>query len=520
MSTLTIPITAIIEGDRARKDYGDLSGLKASIQRIGTIHPPALSRRTANEATEEVALAMNGFVYDLIAGGRRFRAIKELGFKELTYGSMLNPSAPGFLFREDVPQDELKEAELDENLYRLKPKWQEDCVLVHDVHKLKRAKEGTKWGQRQTAELLGPGYGLSNVNLALKVAELLIARDPEIMACDSLMDANTLRIKRKEDAAVAELQRRAFPAGTPTVVAIPAFSDTSSFLDTFNMDLGGADVVEGAAPANALGVLGGGTALLQARAATPTLQPGPLVAAPPVVIPLSSMFALGDSLDDALPWVPTNHIITDIPYGIDMDNLGKKQTADVVAEHEVEANIAMMPRFLRKAYESVLPHGFCVFFYDLDHHEKLQQWATDVGWKVQRWPLVWVKTHTCQNKAAQYNTTKNFEVAMVLRKDEHTVLRSQQPTSVWTGDGAAERKCYNNPFAKPFELWKWIYDMVAFPGQTVRDPYCGEMSACRAAANCGLIPYGNEISPAHYNRGLEHMKAVYALIHKSNVQFT
>lgn len=516
-SPLTIPITAVIEGERARKDYGDLSGLKASIQRIGTIHPPALSRRLA--FVGETLIAVDGYVYDLVAGGRRFRSIKELGFKELGYGSMLNPALPGFLYREDVPEDELREAELDENLYRLKPKWQEDCLLVADVHRLKRAREGTKWGQRQTAELLGPGYGLSNVNLALKVAELLVAKDPQIMSADSLMEANTVRIKRKEDAAVAELQKRAFPAGAaPSVMLVPSSSDTSSFLDSFNMDLGG-DIVPGVAPSTAMSLLGAGNSIVQARAATPTLQPGPLVQSPAVVVPLSSMFVLGDSLTD-IPWLPTNHIITDIPYGIDMENLGRKQTADVLAEHEVEANVEMMPRFLRKAYDSVLPHGFCVFFYDLDHHEKLQQWAQDVGWKVQRWPLVWVKTHTCQNKAAQYNTTKNFEVAMILRKDEHTVLRSQQPSSVWTGDGAAERKCYNNPFAKPFELWKWIYDMVAFPGQSVRDPYCGEMSACRAAANCGLVPYGNEINPAHYNRGLEHMKAVYALIHKSNVQFT
>lgn len=108
---------------------------------------------------------------------------------------------------------------------------------------------------------------------------------------------------------------------------------------------------------------------------------------------------------------------------------------------------------------------------------------------------------------------------MILRKDEHTVLRSQQPSSVWSGDGAAERKLYNNPFAKPFELWKWIFDMVAFSGQTVLDPFCGEMSSSRAAANCGLVPYGIEINDKHYNRGLENMRKVYAVIHKSNVEF-
>jgi hypothetical protein len=45
------------------------------------------------------------------------------------------------------------------------------------------------------------------------------------------------------------------------------------------------------------------------------------------------------------------------------------------------------------------------------------------------------------------------------------------------------------------------------------------MSESRAAVNCGLIPFGCEIKEAHYLRGLENMKAIYALVHKSNVEF-
>lgn len=110
---------------------------------------------------------------------------------------------------------------------------------------------------------------------------------------------------------------------------------------------------------------------------------------------------------------------------------------------------------------------------------------------------------------------------MVLRKDSETVLRKPRPSGIWTGDGAAERKLYNNKFAKPFLLWKeLIFDNIAFPGQTIYDPFGGEFSSCRAAVNCGLIPYASEIEEVHYNRGLEQMKGVYALLHSTNVKFT
>lgn len=505
---LTIPLSSI--DLEQRRDFGDLSGLKDSLKRLGTIHPPVLSRYTHTDGTIR---------YQPVAGRRRLCCLKELGHTLLFHNSHLDPERPGFAFKEEVPEDELREAELDENLFRLKPKWQEDCLLVADIHELKRKKLGpNKWGIRHTAALLGEGYGRNNVSLAINAAKLLRAKDPEIMACANLMEATTIRIKRQEDKALALLQQRV-AANLPKVES----KGTGSFLESFNIPSGNEQHGPGASDLKGPHK---DDALTQVLAAVPiTVQNAPVAPKPPVQVPLSQMFWNTDfrkRLNPNLPDIQFNHIVTDIPYGIDMANLNSSSKLDdVKAEHEVEANISMMPDFLQTAYAFTKPHGFCVFFYDLDHHEKLQSWAKGAGWKVQPWPLIWHKLHACQNNAAQYNTTKNFEVAMILRKDSHTVLRDPKlcQTSIISCDGAAERRLYNNPFAKPFELWKWIFDMIAFPGQTVLDPFCGEMSSCRAAANCGLIPYGIEINEKHYNRGLENMKKVYAVIHSSNVEF-
>lgn len=505
----SIPLSSITDDKRRTRDHGDLSGLKDSLSRVGSIHPIVLSKTTSDLNGNP-----NNETFSIVAGGRRFAAMKALGVKELFHGSILNPSKLGFLFRDEVPEHELREAELDENLYRLKPRWQEDCLLVLDIHKLKRKVLGAnKWGQRQTAELLGPGYSKSNVNLAIKVAELLVKGDKEIASCENLMEANAVRLKRCEDNALAEMQRRTLPKGEVQVSSTP--SDTSSFLDAFTLKTHN---TPGFTPTSA-----------SLPSLAPSIQTGPLQTKEPVHVPLSHMFRLGDfreafrpaSAAEAREPFLVNHIVTDIPYGIDMSNLNaSSKLDDVLAEHEVEANIDLMKPFLEFAWSTLKPQGFCVFFYDLDHHEKLQTWAKDIGWTVQRWPLVWHKLHSCQNNAAQYNSTKDYECAMILRKDSHTVRRLNGGSSVFSCDGSAERKLYQNPFAKPFELWKWIFDMIAFPGQTVLDPFCGEMSSCRAAANCGLIPYGIEINPKHFNRGIETMKSVFGVIHKNNVIFT
>lgn len=498
---MTIPFSSIIEGDRARKDYGDLSGLKSSMQTVGQLQSIVLDHNRK-----------------IIYGGRRYRCMKESGVTELHEGKegILEPGKFSYMLKENLTEDQLKEAELDENLYRLKPKWQEDALLIADVHEAKRKVEGHKWGQRQTAELLGTGFGLSNVNYALRVAKLLRKGDEQILQCATMMDAMSVLVKRKEDEAVAEAVKR----GTQRAASMSTSSGTGSFLDEIKISFqplrkeGDAPSSSNTQPAVIVPNVG---ALSNADA---TFKPD-ASASPPIDIPLSKMFTCGDSISimSSMPEACVDNIVTDIPYGIDMDNLDDKQVADVKDEHDVSANVQLMKPFLEQAFRLVKPSGFCVFFYDLDWHEYLQATAEVIGWKVQRWPFIACKTSACKNQAPQYNTTKNYEVAMFLRRDEKTVLRKPVSSSWKMYDFAAERSLYNNPFAKPFELWKDIYEAISFAGQTTLDPFCGEMSACRAAVNCGLVPFGIEIKEQHFNRGIEHMKAVYALLHKANVNF-
>jgi DNA modification methylase len=494
--TPSIPFDSIHVPERYRKDYGDTSGLRDSLLRLGSIHP--------------IVLAMNGGSPILVAGGRRYACYKELKIEEVWEGSVLDPEKLGFTWKEDVPEDVRKEAELDENLFRLETKWIEDVLIIADVHALKRQMHGAReWGVEQTAALLGRGYGKTKVSHAVRLARLIREGDKDIIEAENMSDAVAVMIKRKEDEALAEMQRR-----TATMIS----TGTSSFLDSLNINIGGPVIRHDTVEETSTAV--GATVVPASSTLAPTTSP--TESGPPLEIPLSRMFICGDALKimPTLPEASFDHIVTDIPYGIDMKNLDTRDMSAVEDEHDVNQNVSMMEPFLREAFRLVRSGGFCVFFYDLDWHEYLQANAETVGWKVQRWPLIWYKTHNCQNNAAQYNFTKNYESIMVLRRDEKTVLRSPQGSSVWMGDGAAERKLYNNPFAKPFPLWKWIYDAVAFAGQKVLDPFCGEMSACRAAVNCGLTPFGIELRDTHFNRGLENMKGVFSLAHSSNVIFT
>src|SRR4051812_17339790 len=148
MDTLSIPFNSIIEGDRSRdfKKYGDLEGLKRSLQAIGSIHPIVLNKLPGNP------ILPDRDVYLLVAGGRRYRAMRELGITKLFHSSVLDPQRLGFLFKDEVPEHVWREAELDENLHRLQMDWIDDVVQIHRVHKLKKDHD-PKWGMAQTGEL-------------------------------------------------------------------------------------------------------------------------------------------------------------------------------------------------------------------------------------------------------------------------------------------------------------------------------------------------------------------------------
>lgn len=149
-TTHNIPIERIVVEERARKELGDINELKNSILTHGLFHP----------------LVVDGS-FRLMAGGRRYAALKLLGWKEV----------PVMLF-EELGERERLEVELEENLRRKELTWQEEIDLKSRIDKLKRELHGGKtqgeqhgagkWGIQDTARELHETAG--NVSRDLQLA--------------------------------------------------------------------------------------------------------------------------------------------------------------------------------------------------------------------------------------------------------------------------------------------------------------------------------------------------------------
>jgi hypothetical protein len=466
----------IIEGDRVRADYGDLDSLAASIKDQGLIHPIVID-----------------LSYRLVAGGRRFRAMRDI----------LKLPEVEVNFIEVADDAVLRRLEAEENVRRKDMTWQEQVhsiKLVHQHQALQSALKGQGWTQTMTGQLLGKSQ--ANVSYALQIATLLDKGDEEVNKCSGLTDAIKLLVKRTEEAAMATLAQQTVVGLTPNATNTPKVIDILA---------AAADDIY--APAVGLAT----------RPNDIELPSGITAAVPEITVPLSSMLFQASCIDwmSRQPADSVDHIITDPPYAIDMANLQQANTGmdvtSTAAEHDVAENESLHTQMIPEFYRILRPGGFCIMWADAMQWQRQFDLCEAAGFKVQRWPLIWSKTSPCLNQAAQYNFTKNFEIAIVCRKGNATLV-APQSSSVWQGSNTSEKDLFGHPFAKPTNLWKWLFNAVAIRGQLILDPFAGSGSSTVAAIQAGLSPIAVELNPAHYNRLVTNVSNTYRAM-RPNVKF-
>lgn len=508
MTTPPIPFASVTRTDRVRKDYGNIESLAEDLYVNGFIHPLCISHDN-----------------QLIAGGRRSAALDHIiehftTMQDLTpHESMARFLETGLLefgihytHKQVDSLAQLAEYELIENVQRHNFSWQEEVLAVARVHKLRtdsNALQSSKWTQQQTGRLLG--VSRANVAYCLDLARHLRDDDSPIWKCTGVVDAMQYLAKLEHDKAsqhlAAQVKQRA--STLPTTNITPTSDATlTSFIQSFNPAVFTPDTIQ--SPANEFG------------------EAPPPIRSMPTIVPDHS--AVEEAMQvatkmvhnlDALEFFKmlgkesVDHVITDPPYGIDMKmlsqtNQGQADIDRIEDTHDVAQNMSDFPLWLQGCYDILKPKGFCVWFCDQAQWQYLFDLATGIGFKVQRWPFVWVKTSSCSNQRAEFNFTKSTEIAMVMRKEGGRLVK-QQPNNYFMGGLTPDDKaaCVNHPFAKPEELWLRILSAVALPGSTIAEPFSGVGSGTRAMMKAGYMPVAGELDPAHYAQQVSNIANEY-----------
>jgi site-specific DNA-methyltransferase (adenine-specific) len=498
-----------------------IDNLAASIARLGLLQPILIGPDNT-----------------LIDGWRRYTACGKIGLSHVPVHR-----------RETLTEAEYQEIELEANFQRLDFTWQETVEAVCRIHDARRraiileGKPASTWTRQMTGELLG-GYSDSYVDNCFSLRQPLLDKDPEVLSADTITDAIRVILRRREDQAVAEKARRTGMVAT----SLPAF-DTLLTSNRVTVNPLGDDPTQWkkcvACEGTGKNSKGGlchicldktleeqiahkawfEQTLAEMRAKTPTTPEADLISQLKVeeikeaeeveqVIDLSHTLFHGDSARTILPlWPPAcvDHIITDMPYGIDMDNLDQSETSlidtlRVADTHSVEENLTLFSIMFPACYRVLKDGGFFITWCDIMNWQYMYDLAISTGFKVQRWPITWYKTSVCKCQMAHVLFTKNTEIALVCRKGAATLPTPIQ-TSVIVAPNDADKK--SNNFAKPFSVWEFLISSVSIEGQTILDPCAGEGSGTLAALRLNRRALAIEVDETHYPYLVDNVKTYW-----------
>lgn len=474
----TIPFESVDLGERGRSVYQRIEELAQSIHDNGLIQPIVLVPLPFEEAPTIDNIQMK---FGLDAGGRRYQALKQLGTKKLYHATTSDPSRPGYVLKGEDQGTPLRRlfTEIAENLDRDNLDWRDEMRLLTRAYRLAETEanaEGKHILMRDFGAMLSVGY--ADLQAAVVIHDDVIKHPERYKDCNGIRAAYSVLLKQNAQ----ELTK---------LTALKSMQTT---------------------PLKVSQIMVSNEPIVSAQN-----EPKP-----EITIPLSSSFYNHNALDFMydLPHSQFDHIITDPDYGISVELLESNMgdAAAGIEQDSVEESIADMIKFVHLAWKVIKPQGFLVFFYDLDHHEKFQALATSVGFAVQRWPLIWHKLDYRSNAAPAHNFCKNIEYVMVCRKPSSVLARAQL-SSVYTCATGTVTRDFGHPFAKPLELWQWIYSAICIKGQVVYDPFVGRGTSAVAAIKWGLRPIGSETNPDHYHGLLHNLQNFYRKELGPNVQF-
>jgi hypothetical protein len=495
---LTLDFSSIVCSDRERSEHLGIEELAESIFDSGLILPIVLKRCDDGS-------------FSVLEGGRRWHALQLLLSEGrwdgvLHYGETSEPGKPGYVIKKSESSYIVdKIIEIKGNLDRHDFDWRDSLRAIVKAWRLAKAEADANSADilmRDFGSILGCGY--ADLQIGNRIYDHFVAMPQEYEGITSINGALSVFLKCTANEVSRIAVAKSMSAG-------PVLSKEK---------LPGMLVPDVTA---------------ESRPQRPTniLLPGESAVVAEVLedqhIPLSQSFLLGNSLDwmESNPGAFCDHIICDPDYAIDVGVLDSNQNNRVglmqqgVRQDSVEASLRDLYRLIPLAYKSLKDHGFFIFWYSIDHHEKLQAICRATGFAVQGWPLIWNKMdfRGRSNAAPNHNFPKSVEFAMVCRKPG-TVLRRVQTSCVYTTTGNAVTKELNHPFAKPYDIWRWIFSACCEQGQIVYDPFIGSGSMAISAITYGLRPIGHELDPDIYNSLLINLQNHYRKLLGPNVRFS
>jgi len=465
--------------DRERKEFGDIAGLASSIKEKGLIQPITVDED-----------------FNLLAGERRLRAVKEAGITEIPV-----------IIRSVADHLDSKEIELVENLERLDFTWVERVQALAKINRMGIEKHGDKWSIRRLAKMIGGTK--SSVHRHLEMARA-VSKIPQLADCDTEEEARRTVARMQEELVVQELQRRI--KGQDGELPGDDFLGEGKVTDAEYEDI--VDDIGKMQREMYAGQDGSEEdEAEEEEEETPEARKKRLARQKDLVTKLLAYAAQIYTVQDFFeaPEVEGGYhfIECDPPYGI---NLQKSKRRSEEADAETKGNlhayneidIGEYPDFLLRVTQQLYEHAakdcWLVFWHGPEWAGHVYGALNQAGWKVDKIPAIWYKGPIGQTQQPQINLARSYEQFFVARKGE-PVLAKPGRSNVFSFAPVSPKQKYH-PTQRPIQLMEEILDTFCFPSMRMLVPFAGSGVTLRASILRNIKAAGYDLEDTYRDRYL------------------
>lgn len=431
-----VKLSELTLGERVREDYGDIAGLKDSIKENLLMQPIVVDKNLT-----------------VIAGGRRFRALKAL---EVEKGELIEIDVHIIECDNDL---EFRSLELVENLARKEMDWKEVVKGQKALHAIRQKLFGASgpgagnkivegelgakpggWKVQDTADELG----MHRVNLQRNFEIARYLEDPryaeKVASADNAAQAMKIIMKIKEDALAAEITRRQ----QEEVQKVDVDSVHDSITQKF--------------------VCGDALELIK---------------------------HLGDESVDC--------IITDPPYGINIDDL-TRQFDKTGGEGHYDDSVDNFWRLINgisdELFRVMKKDSWMILFFAIEHYQPLQERLTQSGFNVIPKPFLWVKTSPSGTNIPNHRVGSQYECAFMVRKGMPLIHEMGHGDIKIISGLSGHHKTH--PAEKPVALMQHLLELFSAKGDIVFDPFAGSGSVAKACVETKREFVCFELDPSNH----------------------
>jgi len=229
----------------------------------------------------------------------------------------------------------------------------------------------------------------------------------------------------------------------------------------------------------------------------------------------SRMILKGDCLKilDELPDASFDAIITDPPYGLNIEEVKKLTTTTArIYEDDPDDYVKMMQHLISKMPRVLKQDAWVVIFCAIQYFYMLYEELKSVGFSPDHIPIICTNNgRPGQTNRFENRLARSYDVAIYAHRGNATLATPGASNLILHGAlSPAERL---HPVEKSSDLMEKIVSRFCISGMQILDPFCGSGTTIIAAIKQGCTGMGVELDDNYYNTAIHKVSEVLKLKH-------